>query len=184
MLLAVGCAALAPARHISACPLSVIHSSATWRLTTLDVANSNFQAGWYIEVETLQVLPAPVSAPVLVGARAFKYGFKYVSAGCLADERICFHAELDHASDTGVTQGDNLAIYHGQLVIVKAYVADCINIDGTVAVMGSATQSSIALGTNGDFKHKQVILSICCWVSNCSVRSFLSLTMLSLCQNI
>tara|TARA_B100000405_G_C16509645_1_gene346904 strand:+ start:77 stop:478 length:402 start_codon:yes stop_codon:yes gene_type:complete len=99
-------------------------------------------------------------------------------------ERICFHAELDHASDTGVTQGDNLAIYHGQLVIVKAYVADCINIDGTVAVMGSATQSSIALGTNGDFKHKQVILSICCWVSNCSVRSFLSLTMLSLCQNI
>ena len=28
-------------------PLSAIHSSATWRPTTLDVANSNFQAGWY-----------------------------------------------------------------------------------------------------------------------------------------
>ena len=93
VLLAVGCAALAPARHINACPLGLIHSSATWRPTTLDVANSNFQAGWYIEVDTLQVLPAAVSAPVLVGARAFKYTYTYNYTGCLA-ERIASDALL------------------------------------------------------------------------------------------
>ena len=56
--------------------------------------------------------------------------------------------------------GVNFAIIHGQLLIVKAFVADCADMearhDGTVAVSGPGTHSCVSLEKNGDPKHKQV----------------------------
>ena len=86
-------------------------------------------------------------------------------------ERICFHAGLGHQNSTSKSNPHNsngesfthevdLAVYHGQLIIVKAFVADHTEVearqDGALALSGIGTQSCVCLEKNGNPKHKQV----------------------------
>ena len=63
--------------------------------------------------------------------------------------------------DSYTTQGNNWAMHHGQLVIVKAFIADCTEVETRQggALNGLKAHGCVSLEKNGNPKHKQVSLS-------------------------
>ena len=59
-----------------------------------------------------------------------------------------------------VTQEVDLAVCHGQLIIVKAFVADCTEVEDThgCPITGPITHSCVSSEKNRNPKHKQVNL--------------------------